>query len=200
MGALIGVVSDLQLIASNQSIIYFLGLPHSVFFNILIHADFENFHSVVEEAFSVVRVMHIAYRLEQKQAVITVDEMRFIGLIFPFLVRVKEILKSTLCLTCEKLFVWSVFRSLSELTTIAIETFSSKTAVLLYDVNKNTSTCSQQSQRKNNGISLSSQKIYSSQEKQSIVCLKNDFDCRLAVQFSIVISCCSFSLSYNSDL
>ena len=195
------MVSDVQLIASNQSIIYFLGLPHSVFFNILIHADFENFHSVVEEAFSVVRVyMHIAYRLEQKQAVITLDEMRFIGLIFPFLVRVKEILKSTLCLTCEKLFVWSVFRSLSELTTMAIETFSSETAVLPYDVNKNTSTCSQQSQQKNNGISLSSQKIYSSQEKQSIVCLKNDFDCRLAVQFSIVISCCSFSLSYNSDL
>lgn len=57
-----------------------------MFFNTLIHADFENFHSVVEEAFSVPRVMHIAYRLEQKQAVITLDEMRFIGLIFPFLV------------------------------------------------------------------------------------------------------------------
>ena len=42
-------------------IIYFLGLPHSVFFNTLIHADFENFHSVVEEALSVLRVMHIAY-------------------------------------------------------------------------------------------------------------------------------------------
>ena len=41
-----------------------------VIFNTLIHPDFENFDSVLEEALSVVRVTHIAYRLEQKQAVI----------------------------------------------------------------------------------------------------------------------------------
>ena len=62
--------------------------------------------------------------------------MRLIGLIFQFLVWGKEILKSKLCLTSEKLFAWSVVRSLSELTMIAIneEMFSSETAVLLYDV------------------------------------------------------------------
>ena len=41
-----------------------------VILNTLIHPDFENFDSALEEALSVVRVMHIAYRLEQKQAVI----------------------------------------------------------------------------------------------------------------------------------
>ena len=42
-----------------------------VIFNTLIHLDFENFDSAPEEALSVVRVTHIAYRLEQKQVVIT---------------------------------------------------------------------------------------------------------------------------------
>lgn len=85
---------------------------------------------------SVLRVTHIAYQLEQQQVVITLDETRFIGLIFQFLVWVKEILKSKLCLTSEKLLAWSVVRSLSELTMIVIdeETFSSETVVLLYDV------------------------------------------------------------------
>ena len=41
-----------------------------VILNSLIHPDFENFDSALEEALSVVRVTHIAYRLEQKQAVI----------------------------------------------------------------------------------------------------------------------------------
>ena len=55
-------------------------------------------------ALSVLRVTHIAYQWEQQKVVITLDETRFIGLIFQFLVRVKEILKSKLCLTSEKLF------------------------------------------------------------------------------------------------
>jgi len=42
-----------------------------VIFNTLIHPDFENFDFALGEALSVVRVTHIAYRLEQKQAVIT---------------------------------------------------------------------------------------------------------------------------------
>lgn len=80
--------------------------------------------------------MYIAYQMQQQKVVITLDEMRFIGLIFQFLVWVKEILKSKLCLTSEKLFAWSVVRSLFELTMTAIdeETFSSETTVLLYDV------------------------------------------------------------------
>ena len=40
-------------------------------FNTLIHPDFENFDSALEEALLVLSVKHIAYRLEQKQAVIT---------------------------------------------------------------------------------------------------------------------------------
>ena len=56
-----------------------------VILNSLIHPDFENFDSALEEALSVVRVTHIAYRLEQKQAVIyySIVEMRCI--IWPYL-------------------------------------------------------------------------------------------------------------------
>jgi len=86
------------------------------------------------------------------------------------------------CLTSEKLRAQLVVRRLSDLTMIATDEkcFSSGTASFM-SCKKKTST--QQSQRKNDRISHSS---HLKKNNQLYQCLKNDTDCRLTAQFSIV--------------
>ena len=96
-GALLGLVPDVS-ITSCQSRshrnTHFPGLPWQCICNTLIHPDFEQFHFALEEFFQFLG-LHISLINGRKASGYhNILETRFIGLIFQFLVRVKEILKS----------------------------------------------------------------------------------------------------------